>query len=226
MARFISSIGQITGKLGGVVFKKRGNKTYISKIPAYIKPTNDPATKQRRKKFAWVGKFTRAVNSSPLLKTLWKSSSSRLVSAYNNIFQSVFGSIDSKDLSGVPIFVPGFLSFKLKSKSVLFGKSSIFIEAGALGHSLGIDSSVEKSILAVGVMVLDDPEGDYHAEEMFLPVQSPAIPLSLDNNLNFIISLSGRDLTVYTLFRTKKLYIVLVTLDSSGNPVRPSEIIS
>ena len=76
MARFISSIGQITGKLGGVVFKRRGNKTYISKIPAHIKPSADPVVIQRRKKFAWVGKFTSAVNSSPLLKALWKSSSS------------------------------------------------------------------------------------------------------------------------------------------------------
>src|ERR1017187_5121737 len=104
MAKFISSIGQISGKLGGVVFKRRGNKTYIAKAPGRIKPTNDPVTKQRRKKFAWVGKFTGTVNASPLLHALWKPWSSRSSSVFSNIFKSVFNTIDPLDLSGTPLF--------------------------------------------------------------------------------------------------------------------------
>lgn len=225
MARFISSIGQITGKLGGVVFKRRGNKTYISKAPAHIKPTNDPATKLRRKKFAWVGKFAAAVNSSPLLRSLWNSSSSRSISSFNKIFKQIFSTFSSLDYTGPIVFTPGS-GFALTASSVVFGKSSIFIEAGSIGHTHGIDPSVETSIVAVGIMVLSDPLENQYPEEMFLPVKSPTLPLLLDDNSNFIIPLLGPDLSIYGLYRTKKAYLVLITLDASGNPIHHSVIIS
>jgi hypothetical protein len=225
MARFISSIGQITGKLGGVVFKRRGNKTYISKAPARIKPTNDPATKQRRKKFAWVGKFTGAVNASPLLNALWKPCSSKSSPVFGNIFKSVYGTINPDDLSGTPLFTPG-QSFSLKDKSVLFGMSSIFVEVDPLGFNLGIDLAKEISFVAAGVMILSDPKDQSFPEDLFLPVQSGKLPLTLTGNSNFIIPIGNRDIAYYGYYRTKKAYIVLITLDVSGNPVHYSEIIS
>lgn len=225
MARFISSIGQITGKLGGVVFKRRGNKTYISKSPAHIKPTNDPAVKQRRKKFAWVGKFTGAVNASPLLHALWKPRSSKSSPVFGNIFKAVYGTIDPHDLSGTPLFTPG-QAFSLINKSVTFGKSSLFVEADPLGHCLGIDIEKEISIVAAGIMVLSDPESEGLPEFFFLPVQSDKIPVSLNNPSVFRIPLTGRDLSIYESYRTKKTYLTLITLDASGNPIQHSVIIS
>jgi len=225
MARFISSIGQITGKLGGVVFKRRGNKTYVSKAPGHLKPTNDPATKQRRKKFAWVGKFTKAVNASPLLNALWKPSSSKSVSVFNKIFKEVFNSTDSHDLSGTPVFTP-CAPFALKSKSVLFGKSSIFVEAGPPVLGSDIDLVKEISVIAVGVMILSDPVNESYPEDLFLPVQSGKLPLPLIGTSNFIIPLENRDMLYYDYYRTKKACIVLVTLDLSGNPIHYSATIS
>ena len=226
MAKFISSIGQISGKLGGVVFKRRGNKTFITKVPVHIKPAKDPATLQRRKKFAWVGKFTKAVNSSPILHSLWKPLSTRSVSVYNNIFQSVFGSIDIKDLSGIPIFIPYFSPFSLINKSVTFGKSSIFVEVDPLGVTLGIDLAKEISIVAAGIMVLSDPETEGFPEFLFLPVQSGKLPLTLNRNSNFIVPVENTDSVYYDCYRTKKAYLTLITLDASGNPVQHSVIIS
>jgi hypothetical protein len=226
MAKFISSIGQISGKLGGVVFKRRGNKTFITKVPEHIKPVKDPVTLQRRRKFAWVGKFTKAVNSSPILHALWKPQSTRSVSVYNHIFQSVYGNIDIKDLSGIPVFIPNFLAFSLTNKSVTFGKSSIFVESDPLGVNLGIDLAKEISILAAGIIVFSDPETEGLPEFFFLSVQSGKILVSLNDPPVFKIPLTGRDLYIYSQYRTKKIYLTLITLDASGNPVRHSVIIS
>jgi hypothetical protein len=173
-----------------------------------------------------VGKFTGAVNASPLLHALWKPYSSRSSTVFSNIFKSVFGSIDSHDLSGTPIFVPCFTQFSLKNKSVLFGKSSIFVEVAPLGFNLGIDPAKEISLVAAGVMVLSNPETEGLPEDLFLPVQSGKLPLTLTGNSNFIIPIGNRDIAYYGYYRTKKAYIVLVTLDLSGKPIHYSEMIS
>jgi hypothetical protein len=225
MARFISSIGQITGKLGGVVFKRRGNKIYVSKAPGHLKPTKDPATKLRRKKFAWVGKFASAVNSFPLLKSLWNSASSRSHSAFNGIFKQVFNTFPSGDYSGPIVFTPAG-GFQLQSSSVVFGKSSLFIEISSLPCDSDIDPKIELSVIAAGIMVLSDPIHDSLAEEFFLPVQSDKIPVSLNNPSVLIIPLKGSDLSIYESYLTKKAYLTLVTLDASGNPIHHSVIIS
>jgi hypothetical protein len=225
MARFISSIGQITGKLGDVVFRTRGNKTFISKAPEHIKTASDPFTKLRRKKFAWVGKFASAVNSFPLLKALWNSQPSRIHSSFNQIFKQVFKTYPCADYSGPVAFTPDN-SFSLKSRSVTFGKSSIFAEVAPLGVNLGIDPAKELSIVAAGVIVFSDPENQSFPEEFFLPVQSGKLPVSLFAPSVFIIPLTGRDLSIYDTYRTKKIYLTLITLDASGSPVHHSVIIS
>lgn len=225
MAKFISSIGQITGKLGGVVFKTRGNKTYIAKAPAHIKPTNDPVVKLRRKKFAWVGKFTSAANSSPLIKAIWKPLYPRTLPTFNKIFKMVFGSFQSLDNPGPIKFTPEF-GFSLENSSIVFGKSSIFVEVDPLGVNLGIDPAKEISTVAVGILVLSNPSDDNFPEEMFLPVQSAKIPTPIKNQSVFIIQLPSPELYAYELYRTKKAYIVLITLDASGNPIHHSVIIS
>ena len=225
MARFISSIGQITGKLGGVVFKRRGNKIYVSKAPGHLKPTKDPATILKRKKFAWVGRFASAVNSSPLLKALWNSASSGSHSAFNGIFKQVFNTYPSVDYPGPIVFTPAS-GFQLPSSSVVFGKSSLFIEISSLPCDSDIDPKIELSVIAAGIMILSDPVNESHPKEYFLPVQSDKVPVSLNDPSVLIISLTGCDLSIYESYRTKKAYLTLITLDAFGNPFRHSEIIS
>ena len=225
MARFISSIGIITGKLGGVVFKRRGNKTYVSKAPGHLKPSKDPATKLRRKKFAWVGKFASAVNSSPLLKSLWNSYSTRSLSSFNKIFKQVFNTFSSLDYTGPIVFTPGG-GFALTGSSVVFGKSSIFVEAGSPLSGSRIDPAVELSVVAAGILVLSDPENESFPKEFFLHVQSGKIPVSLQNSLVFIIPLTGTDLSTYEQYHIKEAFLSLITLDASEKPVHYSEVIT
>jgi hypothetical protein len=144
---------------------------------------------------------------------------------FSNIFKSVFQNINSNDLSGTPLFTPCAF-FSLKSKSVLFGKSSIFVEVAPLGFNLGIDPAKEISLVAAGVMVLSNPETEGLPEDLFLPVQSGKLPLTLTGNSNFIIPIGNRDIAYYGYYRTKKAYVVLITLDLSGKPIHYSEIIT
>jgi hypothetical protein len=225
MAKFISSIGQITGKLGGVVFKTRGNKTYISKAPGNLKPTRDPATKLRRKKFGWVGRFASTVNSFPILKALWNSQSPGSRSSFNKIFKQVFSTFPSSDYSGPIVFTPPN-GFKLAASSVVFGKSSVFIEVSTIPSGPDIKPGIEQSVLAAGIMVLSSPVKEGCPEETFLPVQSGKISLSLNVPPAFIIPLTGSGLCMYECYRAKKAYLTLITLDASGSPVRHSVIIS
>lgn len=225
MAKFISSIGQITGKLGDVVFRTRGNKTYIAKAPGPRKPTKDPVVKQRRKKFAWVGKFTSAANSLPLIKALWQPLYPRTLSTFQKIFKMVYKNFQTLDNPGPILFTPE-CGFSLENSSIVFGKSSLFVEADPLGVTLGINHKEEISIVAVGVLALSNPPDNSLPEQMFIPVKSAKIPTQLNNQSVFIIQLPSPELFAYSQYRTRKIYLTLITLDASGSPVRHSVVIS
>ena len=137
----------------------------------------------------------------------------------------VYGSFQSLDNISPIKFTPEF-GFSLGNSSIVFGKSSIFVEADPFGVNLGINPKVETSTVAVGVLVLSDSADDHFPEEMFLPVQSAKIPTQLNNQSVFIIQLPSPELFAYSQYRTKKAWLTLITLDASGSPVRHSVIIS
>lgn len=221
MARIISPIiGNISGKLGNLVFKKRGNITYISKLPQFRRIPTDQATIDRKKKFAGVGKIATAINSSPLLKALWIPGSTKLLSPYNKIFKNLFKLFP--DLALAPEF-----GFSLTECSVTFGKSAIFVEAGFSNRKVGLDLAVEKSVLAAGILSLSDPVEENPLKEIFLPVRSDKLPLQSENNSGgFIIPLIGIDKIYYDRYKTKKASICLITLDNSDKPVHYSSTFS
>ena len=224
MARIVSPIGFITGKLGDLVFKKRGGINYITKAPRPHKPTKDPVVKERRSKFAWVGKFASAVSSIPILKAIWIPESSRSVSPFNKIFKQIYRHIIGAGISGVPNFVP-LGSISLNDSAIIFGKKSIIVEID-LPKTAGIDPKVETSVLAAGIMVLTDPLEEQFPNDIFMPVQSAKIPVVLNDTSLFKISLTGLDLIKSSHYRTKKVWLTLVTINASGKPVHYSEIIS
>jgi hypothetical protein len=73
MAQLTNSIlGNISGKLGDVVFKKVNGKTIICSRPLFFNPDTSPNAIARRNKFALNALFARAANNIPVLKTLWQ----------------------------------------------------------------------------------------------------------------------------------------------------------
>jgi hypothetical protein len=220
MARLLSPIGIIQGKIGGLVFKRRGGKTYISSSPRQYTSPKDPASIQRKKKFAWVVQFSKAVNNFPLIKALWIPVSSKWHPPYQNMFKQVFESFPS------PRITPGF-GFQLLESSVIIGKSALFVEAAFSTDNLGLNLAIEKSILAAGILVLSDPIDERNPSESFLQIKSGQLPLQAkDNPGGYIIPLTGRDRYMFDQYKTKQVFICLVTLDGSGKPVHYSSTFS
>jgi hypothetical protein len=220
MARIVSPIGIITGKLGNVIFRRRGNKTYVCKAPEQYRIPTDPATIERKRKFARVGKIAVVINSIPLLKAVWTPGSNKSVTPYNQIFKQIFGMFPYIEIA------PGF-GFSVTDSSVIFGKSAIFVEAGISITNLGLNLSVEKSIIAVGILALSDPLKETYNEEMIVPLRSAKLPLLPENVPgSFIIPLTGLLKLKCDMYKTKKVSICLITLDDSDNPIHYSRTFS
>jgi len=90
MARLINpTLGGVKGKIGNLVFRNMYGKTFIYSRPVKYTPSSDPASINRRKKFALVASFTKCVNSVFSIKSIWKSAFPD-ASPFNSILKHIF----------------------------------------------------------------------------------------------------------------------------------------
>ena len=85
---FKSVIGRLTGALGNMVFRNRGETTFITMRPKSFTSGNDQAAKDRRARFGLTGMFATAVNQDANLKKFWDLSTPANMSAANGIFKT------------------------------------------------------------------------------------------------------------------------------------------
>ena len=80
-----SVLGEPSGKIGDVVYKKRNGKTYISKAAETFNPSQLPHEIDKRNKQKVNGKFASIINQNILLHDIWEKEKFPCTNAYNKI---------------------------------------------------------------------------------------------------------------------------------------------
>ena len=62
-----SVIGKLRGRIGDVVFRQRNGKVFVSQRPKSFMPGTDEKSVERRSKFAFCAKLSKAIYSIPEL---------------------------------------------------------------------------------------------------------------------------------------------------------------
>src|ERR1035437_11200489 len=65
-------LGNVTGKVGDIIFRVRGKKSYLYSKPKQVKVSQKQEAKEARSKFNPLSKFGSFINSIPELKYFWK----------------------------------------------------------------------------------------------------------------------------------------------------------
>ena len=222
MATFNKQIlGKVQGALGEVTFRQRNGKTYLSTRPGSFIPGSDENSVARREKFSLSIKLASAINSVPLLKSIWDKNTPADVTTFNHIMRTNYAMIGSGDLSGLVKLIPS-MGFNVANPVVTLGPLSVKVNLDAIGNSAGIDITSETAIKLISVLYLSNPSDSSLSKNEFVKFVSASKPIDLASALEFNIALSDVESQMYSIYQNRKSFFAVVTLDAAGNAVHYS----
>ena len=224
MAILTSCLGNLSGKIGNLVFRVRNGKTYVSKAPGKQKKMLSPERMQHAIKFGVTGKITGLINSISDLREIWQKHYKTKKSVTAKIFKSIYSQMDEKDFAKSGSLMPDH-GFKIMGK-VTTGLNHILVETEALGDKSGVPEEKEKHIQAVGILVLRDPNNETVPETRMEAIVSwPPEELNHTELQTFLFQISREMEMEMRIYRKREYHIHLITRDADGGVASYSEII-
>ena len=219
MADFNKQIlGKVSGALGGVTFRERNGKTYISTRPGSFTPGSDVKSVARRERFSLSIKLAKSINAVPLLNVLWAKDTPQGFQTYNYIMKTNYPAINPPNLTDLVKIVPS-LGFNVSNPVVALGPNSIKVNIDAIGNSTGISAAEEPSFKLVSIVYLSNPSDASLSKGVFLTSVSDAKSTDLAAALEFNIALSDVETQMLALYQNRKGFFAVISLDAAGNAV-------
>src|ERR1035438_2468514 len=218
MAILINSLfGGLSGKLGDVVYRKKGGKTIVARRP---KPRQSPLTEREiigQKIFGLTGKIAKTINAIELLKYFWHRIACKNHSSYHLIFKKNYAVVRMEDLPGY-IFLTPSQGFELINPAIYPGESNLVIECKALGDHDAFDTQVEKYAAVAGIVVLKDPTIENIPQFEVIAFKSKKYLFYPYDYLSINLELTGDQRAKYKSYSIKKVFAVFVTMDEEERP--------
>jgi hypothetical protein len=214
-------LGRLSGSVGDLVFRQRHGVNYACTKPGPINAANDPASIERRNKFALTCRFSHQVNSVPYLNTLWKRKLPAGLSSFNAITKTNYKFSGAEELSDRAVIVPDS-GFGITLISSAVPPPNLQVEITPVGNSAGIDTTVEINICLCTIIALSKTSDELSEANSFITLVSAPQQTVLDAQLTFEIPYSKEEIELFNNYQDKKGFSALVTLDESENPVHYS----
>ena len=222
MAILINSLfGGLSGKLGDVVYRKKGGKTIVARRP---KPRQSPLSEREiigQKIFGLTGKIAKTINAIELLKYFWHRIAGKNQSSYHLIFKKNYAVVRMEDLPGY-IFLTPSQGFHLINPSLYPSESNLVIECKALGDHDAFDTRVEKYVAVAGIVILKDPTIKNIPQYEVMAFKSKKYLFYPYDYLSLNLEFTGSQLGIYESYSIKKVFAVFVTMDEEESPVQYS----
>jgi hypothetical protein len=222
MAILINSLfGGLSGKLGDVVYRKRGGKTIVARRPS---ARQSPLTEKEilgHKIFGLTGKISKAINGIELLKYFWHPISAKNQSIYHVIFKKNYAIVRIEDFPSYILLTPS-QGFNLINPSLYPGESNLVIECKSLGERSEFDTQVEKYVAVAGIVVMKDPTIENISPYQVMSFKSKKYLFYPNDYLSINLEFTGGQLEIYESYSVKKVFAVFVTMDEEERPVQHS----
>lgn len=214
-------LGDVTGKVGNIVFRMRGKKAYMYEKPKHVKVSQTKEAKEARSKFNPQSKFAALLNSIPELKHFWKMADIAASSAYHKIAKQNYKALlfnrptvnncittGNKGIWGVdPV------------TSLEIDESGIRVEA-FLDMNSFMPLKEETDVTAIAVICFYSPikkGGKYFILNKLIQNN---IEMQIDELFEIRLPFSEELLHNYYSFRKSILYFTFITKDKEGHPIR------
>jgi hypothetical protein len=214
-------LGNVTGKVGNIVFRVKGKKSYAYAKPQKVKVSQKQEAKEARSKFTPLSKFGSFINSIPELKYFWKKADIAAGSAYHKISKENYKAFLPTRPTVNNFITPGFRGFCGGDPVTIsnIDKSGIRIEA-FLKMNEYILRPEETSITALAVICFYSPIkrwGNYfNLDKIIFDNAEIQIDELFEIRLPFTEELQNK----YYSYRNSILYFTFITKDKNGRPIR------
>ncbi len=237
MARISKSVvGNLSGSLGDIVFHQRNGKVFARRRPPSFVPGNDPESVDRRLRFGFSVRLAKAIYSIPEVKTIWQKATPKGKSTFNFIVGTNTKLVNAGSVTDCTAIVPPWkkpstvAGFILNCTAVSVSSEAVTVELAPLGKSAGINIKKEPNAKLAYVLCLTNPTQPSPirggTRVGFVSGSSRPAQLVLDSVLTFNIVLTGQDAASIGRYADRKLLLVLLTFDASGNPVNYSSTLA
>ena len=217
MAEVIGLFNLISGRVGNVVYVRRGGKTFIKKLPSKRTTPYSKSELEHHSRFGFTCKIASRICQTEELKHFWDEVKKRNQSSSNRIFKENFHLADPEDLTGFVKLTPDF-GFSLNEPMLLAGKSGISLDCKPIKDQSSDFDKKTKYIMAAGIVILRRPRSNSGDNYEIMSFKSEKIKFRVRSLISIQIPLGGAELKSYKGYSLKTAYAVLVALDEQGNP--------
>ncbi len=197
-------LGELRGKVGGIVAKVRYGKQYIASLPSGYRMSKAPHEVDKRNKFKVNGKFAGAIKESGLLYRVWEKEKAPAVHAWNKICKINFKLCEPERPSARNLITPG--GFPLPVTNIRDFSDRIEIELGTFEIL-----SEEKKITFIVIISFYEPEVK---ENPYFEIRRLTNYTYEDSKFVFKYSAAEEHLAV--AYKHKTIFIAAVTEDEGG----------
>jgi hypothetical protein len=214
------TLGDTSGASGHFVFRIKGEKNYVARRP--LKKENPPppteAVAARRDKFKLTGKVAHGIYAAGPLKEIWPKPASNKGSRFTAMFKKNYAEIGTVQNLGTVFIVPDH-GVLVHNTAIALTQKGMTITADQLGASSGIDPNLEKYLVAVGIVIMRTPTNPADAPFKVLAVKTGMQSMDNDTPINMPFEFNDVDLSQYTAYTDKKVFLTFLTLTTGGIPI-------
>ena len=225
MARVTNGItGEISGKLGGLVFHRRNGKQFVRQRPESFLPGTDPESVDRRSRFAFSVKLGAAIYSVPELSAIWRKAAPKNKSVFNFIVGNNSNRVTARSITESSVIVPPFDVRSMKKELAVtcirtsISSGSIDIELTPPGNAANAKEVDGRPAMLLSVICLARPVNRSLPAFAFVAAVSTLLQIELDTSVVFNISLGGQDRLTVENYEERKVLFTVAALDDKNNP--------
>lgn len=209
-------LGDVGGKVGNLIGRRRKNKYFIYAAPTEVKISNSTAAIKSRDIMKPVSRFASIVNSIPELKYIWLSTNIETFDVFHKIERENFH-----------FFIPerptinNFITPRGGIKNPII--ESIILQEG-IRLKLEIDKEKlpqfreAKEISGIGVICYFNPIKEKMDYFHLSRIRACAIDIKNEGEFDLEIAFNAEERMNYNSYMNSILYFTLVSKDSDGTP--------
>ena len=222
MGTMFNALGNLSGKVGDVIFRQRNGKTIIYKAPKRRNKTVSPKVIKGRGKFTAVSQITTSIYSIPQFKQIWRYCCKRYQNPHNLLFKNIYKYMDSDDFTKFGGIIPNHSSNIIKC-SFVQSTPKIIVKLIEPAFEGDVFSEYEFSLMIAGIVVLSEPRNAGDLPMRVIGIKSGIYVKGMELPSEIEIWIGGDNLSKIMNYNKREYYLHLITLDSDGSVCRYSD---
>ena len=210
-------LGDLGGKVGNIVGRRRKGKYFVYVMPDEVKISNSPEAKRSRNIMIPVAKFASIVNSIPELKYIWAQTKIDAFDAFHKIEKANFHFFIPERPTLKNIIVPICYFEKVITSS------NISIEGirltGFITKEIMKQMEEAKELLGIGVICYFNPIMENTDYFHLSKIRSSNVDVKIDEQFGVKIPLCEEEQNNFNSYRNSIIYFTFIGKNVEGVPV-------